>query len=547
MNESWRAGAPTPFLSINTVGQTIMQFGNQEQKDFFLPKILAGELHFSIGYTEPGAGTDLASLTTKAVKDGDEWVINGQKIFTSLASYADYIWLAARTDPDAPKHKGITIFAVPTTDPGYSYSKIHTMVNASTFNTFYDDVRVPDSAIIGELHGGWNLIVNQLNYERVGLAPPGMIERNYEDVPRLGPHHPRSRRRPGHRSGVGAAEPGPGPRRHRVPHPPQLEGGRARGRWRAVNPPMPAPSRSSAPSSSPTPTSCSWRSSARRRTSRCGSPAAALASRLDRGFQGSPDLDLRRRRERDPARPDRHVRPGHAPHAADVRRRTRWTSHSPTSRPPCATSPPGSWASRSHARARRDIEAGDDWFDRDLWAELAKADLLGPVPARGPRAAAGTASSSWPSSSSRWGGPWHRCPCSTPPWPWARSRSPVRHRCPAGGVAARRGIAATWSSPPPCPKGATACPPAVPATTATADRGTAGASSGTKVLVPGRAPGPAGPGSRPHGRRHVHGLPGGSRCRGRHRSSATRSVNLEPLTTLDLRRGRSSASGRRGR
>ena len=123
-----------------------------------------------------------ASLTTTAVKDGDEWVINGQKIFTSLASYADYIWLAARTDPDAPKHRGITIFAVPTTDPGYSYSKIHTMVNASTFNTFYDDVRVPDSAIIGELHGGWNLIVNQLNYERVGLAPPGMMERNYDDV-----------------------------------------------------------------------------------------------------------------------------------------------------------------------------------------------------------------------------------------------------------------------------------------------------------------------------------------------------------------------------
>ena len=182
MNESWRAGAPTPFLSINTVGQTIMQFGDQEQKDFFLPKILAGELHFSIGYTEPESGTDLASLTTRAVKDGDEWVINGQNIFTSLASYADYVWLAARTDPDAAKHKGITIFAVPTTDPGYSYSKIHTMVNASTFNTFYDDVRVPDSAIIGELHGGWNLIVNQLNYERVGLAPPGMIERSYEDV-----------------------------------------------------------------------------------------------------------------------------------------------------------------------------------------------------------------------------------------------------------------------------------------------------------------------------------------------------------------------------
>ena len=179
INESWRAGAPTPFLSINTVGITIQQFGSDAQKKFFLPKILAGELHFSIGYTEPGSGTDLASLTTKAVKDGDEWVINGQKVFTSLASYADYIWLAVRTDPAAPKHRGITIFAVPTTDPGYSYQKISTMVNASTFQTFYDNVRVPDSAIIGELNHGWDLIVNQLNYERVSLAPPGSVERVY--------------------------------------------------------------------------------------------------------------------------------------------------------------------------------------------------------------------------------------------------------------------------------------------------------------------------------------------------------------------------------
>ncbi len=188
MNESWRAGAPVPFLSVNTVGPTIMEFGTAAQKDFFLPRILAGELHFSIGYTEPAAGTDLASLQTRAVRDGDEWVINGQKTFTSLASYADYVWLAARTDPEAPKHKGITIFAVPTTDPGFSYSKIETMVNASTFQTFYDDVRVPDSAIIGDLNRGWDLIVNQLNYERVSLAPPGIIETLYSDVRRWAQH-----------------------------------------------------------------------------------------------------------------------------------------------------------------------------------------------------------------------------------------------------------------------------------------------------------------------------------------------------------------------
>ncbi len=182
INEAWRAGAPIPFLTINTVGRTIMDFGSDAQKQFFLPKILAGELHFSIGYTEPNAGTDLASLTTKAVKDGDEWVINGQKIYTSLASYADYIWLAARTDPDVKKHAGITIFLVPTSDPGFSYSKIETMVNASTYNTFYDDVRVGDDAIVADVNKGWNLIVNQLNYERVSLGPPGMVERVFDEV-----------------------------------------------------------------------------------------------------------------------------------------------------------------------------------------------------------------------------------------------------------------------------------------------------------------------------------------------------------------------------
>ena len=147
------------------------------------PKILPGELHFSIGYTEPNAGTDLASLTTKAVKDGDEWVINGQKIYTSLASYADYIWLAARTDPDVPKHAGITIFLVPTSDPGFSYSKIS-----------HDGERQHLQHVLRRRAGGrrrhrrtrstkgWDLIINQLNYERMSLGPPGMVERVYEEV-----------------------------------------------------------------------------------------------------------------------------------------------------------------------------------------------------------------------------------------------------------------------------------------------------------------------------------------------------------------------------
>ena len=181
-DEAMRSGVPIPFLTINTIGPSIQQFGSEEQKDFFLPKILAGEIIFAIGYTEPSAGTDLASLQTKAVVEGDELVINGQKIYTSLADHADYVWLAVRTDPDAPKHKGITIVIVPTHAEGFSYTPIPVIGDASTFSTYYEDVRVPLSNVVGGLNNGWSLIVNQLNYERVSLATPGMLEKNYADV-----------------------------------------------------------------------------------------------------------------------------------------------------------------------------------------------------------------------------------------------------------------------------------------------------------------------------------------------------------------------------
>jgi alkylation response protein AidB-like acyl-CoA dehydrogenase len=181
-DEAWRAMAPIPALTINAIAHTIMAYGSAEQKQFFLPRILKGELHFAVGYTEPQAGTDLASLKTRAVRDGDDWVITGQKIYTSLAGYADYVWLAARTDPDAPKHQGISIFAVPTAAPGFSYSTIHTLVPSGTTNTFYDNVRVPSSALIGKVNKGWKLITNQLNYERVAIAPPGMVAKVYEDT-----------------------------------------------------------------------------------------------------------------------------------------------------------------------------------------------------------------------------------------------------------------------------------------------------------------------------------------------------------------------------
>lgn len=181
-DESMRAGAPVPMLTINTVGPTLMQFGTQEQKDFFLPKILAGDIHFCIGYTEPESGTDLASLQTTAVRDGDEYVINGQKIYTSLAGDADYIWLATRTDPTVSKHKGITMFIVPMDTPGIKVVPMHLLGDHNINYTFYEDVRVPAANIVGGENGGWNLITSQLNHERVTLCSSGIIERALTDV-----------------------------------------------------------------------------------------------------------------------------------------------------------------------------------------------------------------------------------------------------------------------------------------------------------------------------------------------------------------------------
>jgi alkylation response protein AidB-like acyl-CoA dehydrogenase len=168
--EVQRARAPFPFVTLSTVGPMIINHGTEQQKKFFLSGILAGEINCAIGYTEPEAGTDLASLRTRAVLDGDEWLINGNKIYTSGADQADYIWLACRTDPDAPKHKGISIIMVPTTTPGFSCTPIVTVGGVATTASYYADVRVPKDALIGELHSGWRLITGQLNHERVGLA-----------------------------------------------------------------------------------------------------------------------------------------------------------------------------------------------------------------------------------------------------------------------------------------------------------------------------------------------------------------------------------------
>ena len=182
-DEVQRAEAPFPFVTVNTVGPTIMRFGTDEQKARFLPGILAGEINFAIGYTEPEAGTDLASLRTKATRDGDEYVIDGAKVFTSGANQADYIWLACRTDADAPKHKGISIILVPTASAGFSWTPIVTVGDNVTTATFYDGVRVPVANLVGAENEGWRMITNQLNHERVGLAAlGGRAEQLYEDV-----------------------------------------------------------------------------------------------------------------------------------------------------------------------------------------------------------------------------------------------------------------------------------------------------------------------------------------------------------------------------
>jgi alkylation response protein AidB-like acyl-CoA dehydrogenase len=181
-DEAAIARVPVPFLTINTVGPTIMRFGTAEQKASYLPRIAAGEIHFSIGYSEPEAGTDLASLRTTATRDGDEYVIDGQKMWTSLIQYADYVWLACRTDPSAAAHKGLSIIVVPTDAEGFSWTPVRTVAGVTTSATYYSSVRVPVSSLVGEENRGWPLITNQLNHERVALTSAAPVMAALADV-----------------------------------------------------------------------------------------------------------------------------------------------------------------------------------------------------------------------------------------------------------------------------------------------------------------------------------------------------------------------------
>lgn len=183
VEEVMRAGYPFPFLTTESVGPMLAEHGNEWIRAEIVPKVLRGEVVIAIGYSEPDAGTDLAALRTTAVRDGDDWVINGQKMWTSLAHFSDYVWLAARTDPDpSRRHKGISLFLVPTSAPGWSCSPVNTLGGVRTNATFYDNIRVSDAHRVGELHGGWKLITGQLNRERLSLINFGPVSELFNGV-----------------------------------------------------------------------------------------------------------------------------------------------------------------------------------------------------------------------------------------------------------------------------------------------------------------------------------------------------------------------------
>ncbi|ETX05179.1 acyl-CoA dehydrogenase [Candidatus Entotheonella palauensis] len=167
--EMARAQAPAPAngLGISIVGPTLMEHGTEEQKKRFIPKILNADEIWCQGFSEPNSGSDLASLQTKAVLDGDEFVVNGQKIWTSLGQYADWCILLVRTDPDAPKHRGITFLLCDMHTPGVTVKPLKQITGNAEFNeTFFDNVRIPRDNIVGELNGGWRIAMTTLTYER---------------------------------------------------------------------------------------------------------------------------------------------------------------------------------------------------------------------------------------------------------------------------------------------------------------------------------------------------------------------------------------------
>lgn len=176
--EAWKTHTPFPLITINSVAPSIMTFGTDEQKEFFLPQISQGKCVFAVGYSEPGSGTDLASLKTRAEFDGEKWIINGTKVWTSAGHDCDYIWLAAKTGDDGKRPSdNITLFAVDAKDPGYSFAPIHTVAGVDTNMTYYENVKVSPDRVIGGVGNGWKVITSQLNHERIVLAAMTVMSR----------------------------------------------------------------------------------------------------------------------------------------------------------------------------------------------------------------------------------------------------------------------------------------------------------------------------------------------------------------------------------
>jgi len=165
------AHVPNEFARL-MCGHTILKYGSEEIKREFIPRIARGEIEFALGYTEPQAGSDLAALEMRAVEEGDYYIVNGQKMFNTGCHYADYHWLAVRTNPDAvKKHQGISLFVVDMDSPGVTINPIQTMSTLRTNEVFYDNVRVPKSRLVGEINRGFSYVIDALNNERLTLYP----------------------------------------------------------------------------------------------------------------------------------------------------------------------------------------------------------------------------------------------------------------------------------------------------------------------------------------------------------------------------------------
>jgi alkylation response protein AidB-like acyl-CoA dehydrogenase len=182
VDEMQMAGAPAMRRAITSVAPTIMRMGTDAQREHWLPKILRGGVDFAVAYSEPNAGTDLAALTTKAELVGDEWVINGQKIWNTGAHTASHNWVAVRTEPEAPKHRGVSMIIIPMDAPGVTVQAIYTMSNIRTNLVFFEDVRVPRDHLVGERGMGFYYAMMALDFERITLGAVGMIARMLEDL-----------------------------------------------------------------------------------------------------------------------------------------------------------------------------------------------------------------------------------------------------------------------------------------------------------------------------------------------------------------------------